>query len=102
MRMPELSKAPGYDETDNDNPYVAFASFNAFMESDKTRLLEFLRVSDEIYTNTADPRVINLIKLEIFDSFRDYIPKVMHEVFSEKTRSAFLVDQKDWESKRGE
>jgi hypothetical protein len=67
-KLPRLKDAPGYDDTDSESPYVAFASFLPFALSDPNRASEFLTIINEIYNDTTDLKVRNLIFLEIFEA----------------------------------
>lgn len=69
FKLPILANSPGFEESDKKLPYVAFGMFKPFVIKDKKLLRDFLALNSDIYNNTEDNEVINLIHVEIFEDF---------------------------------
>lgn len=68
-KIPELKLALGYDEDDNDNPYVAMASLIRFVKTDSLLYEKFLKLNNNIFNETVDVRVADLIAMEIIHDY---------------------------------
>lgn len=68
-KIPELLNSPGYDEDDDDNPYVANANFIAHAKENNDLYTQFLIVNGELFNNTGDKELKNLIGMEIIDDY---------------------------------
>jgi hypothetical protein len=96
-KMPELAQAPGYDKTDNDNPYVAFASFKPYVFEDEDKSRKFISLTNEIYNSSSDDKILNFVALEIFETLATSPnPNIGLELFTDKALKDFQTELSRW------
>ena len=80
-QMPSLKDAPGFEPIDMSNPYVAFAMFRPFALENIERLTAFLGLVNNIYNETSDLEVINLVHIDIFPDLATNEHSKKHELW---------------------